>query len=126
MIEAVCIPDGTDTYDSAPAWVTGFGATTNGGAVSRYLMEAQVPIESDSYCVNRWRTNTATQLCAGRVGSGKDTCQGDSGGPLVKRGSNGRWHLMGLTSYGGVCGNGGVYTKLSGFTSWLRNAVATN
>ena len=126
-IEAVCIPTTAATYDSSPAWITGFGLTVDGGgSVSRYLMEVAVPLASDSYCVSRWGINTTTQICAGTVGLGKDSCNGDSGGPLVKRGTDGRWHLVGLTSYGGKCGDGGVYTKLSGFTAWMQNVVAKN
>ncbi len=38
---------------------------------------------------------------------------------MVVRGPEGRWHLVGLTSYGGPCGTGGVYTRLSGFQNWI-------
>ena len=91
-------------------------------------MEVAVPIESDTYCVSRWRINTATQICAGKLGAGKDSCNGDSGGPIVKRSlTDGRWHLMGLTSYGARnCGDGGVYTKVSAFASWMKTIVAAN
>ena len=40
------------------------------------------------------------------------------------RGKDGRWHLIGLTSYGSSnCLDGGVYTRLSGFKSWISNNV---
>ena len=90
-------------------------------------MEVQVPITTDAECVNRWRTDIKTQVCAGYMGLGRDSCNGDSGGPLVKKGSDGRWHLIGLTSYGARnCGDGGVYTRLSAFTAWMKNVVAKN
>lgn len=55
----------------------------------------------------------------------KDTCNGDSGGPLVARSQvNGRWHLVGVTSWGpNPCGEGGVYTRLSGFNDWILSTV---
>ena len=50
--------------------------------------------------------------------------KGDSGGPLVVRSTTGRWHLIGLTSYGSAnCLDGGVYTRLSGFANWIKNIV---
>jgi secreted trypsin-like serine protease len=62
---------------------------------------------SESYCQNRFSANAKTQVCAGYAKLGKDTCQGDSGGPLNVKGSDGRWHLVGLTSYGpNPCGEG--------------------
>ena len=54
--------------------------------------------------------------------------QGDSGGPLVVKSQNdGRWHLVGLTSYGpNPCGEGGVYTRLSGFQNWIVQTMNAN
>lgn len=54
--------------------------------------------------------------------------KGDSGGPLVvKSRSDGRWHLVGLTSFGpNPCGEGGVYTRLSGFANWIISTMNAN
>ncbi|CAF4783192.1 unnamed protein product, partial [Rotaria magnacalcarata] len=49
--------------------------------------------------------NSATQICAGLLGGGRDTCQGDSGGPLVyKPRKSDQWIMFGITSYGYGCG----------------------
>lgn len=60
-----------------------------------------MPVLTDTRCKSKFGTNlvTATQVCAGETGAGKDTCQGDSGGPLVVKQSNGFWYLIGLTSW---------------------------
>merc|ERR1719223_1746368 len=105
-ITPVCIPDGSEDYANRDGWVTGYGTLYSGGSVSKRLR----------------------QVCAGVSGLGRDTCQGDSGGPLVvKSRTDGRWHLVGLTSYGpNPCGEGGVYTRLSGFQNWIVQNLNAN
>jgi trypsin len=77
-------------------------------------MEVDMPMLSDSACRSKYGlANTASQICAGETGGNKDTCQGDSGGPLVAKDSNGRWNVVGITSYGYGCNDGGVYTRVS-------------
>lgn len=56
-------------------------------------------------------------------GNGFDSCQGDSGGPLFyvgKFGDNkGKLYLAGVTSHGGECGQGGVYTRVDVHKNWI-------
>ena len=63
---------------------------------------------TDERCQRKFwgKPDAITQICAGESNDEKDTCMGDSGGPLVVKGSDNRWHLVGITSYGvGPCGN---------------------
>jgi secreted trypsin-like serine protease len=77
-------------------------------------MEVDLPMLSAAQCKAKYSgVNTAMQLCAGEEGEDKDTCQGDSGGPLVAQASNGKWYVVGVTSYGYGCSDGGVYTRVS-------------
>jgi len=127
-ITPACIADGSEDYSNRDGWVTGYGTLYSGGSVSRYLRQVSLPVKSESYCENRFGVDSNTQVCAGVSGFGKDTCQGDSGGPLVvKSRTEGRWHLVGLTSYGpNPCGEGGVYTRLSGFNNWIVRTMNAN
>ena len=58
---------------------------------------------------------------------GKDSCQGDSGGPLVcdikaPGDDKGSAVLVGVTSWGGVCGasgSPGVYANVHYFRDWI-------
>ena len=45
-------------------------------------------------------------MCAGGE-PGKDTCSGDGGSPLVCQAVSGRWHVVGLVSWGIGCGVAG-------------------
>ena len=130
-ITPACIPDGNEDYAGRTGYVTGFGTLFSGGSVSSKLRQVDVPVKSASFCENRFKynnINSRTQVCAGESGLGRDTCQGDSGGPLVVKSQvDGRWHLVGLTSYGpNPCGEGGVYTRLSGFQNWIVSTMNAN
>ena len=37
---------------------------------------------------------------------------------------NGRWHLVGIISWGFSCAGLGVYTKLSNYTDWILQWIS--
>ena len=54
---------------------------------------------------------------------------GDSGGPLLVRQSDGRWVVLGITSYGATKVHSeapGVYVKLSAHAKWLEQYMHLN
>lgn len=53
-------------------------------------------------------------------GNGKDSCQGDSGGPVFIKLADGTWRVFGITSYGGACGTGGVYSMMHLGMQWFE------
>lgn len=70
--------------------------------------------------------NNDMMICAGVMNDNMDTCQGDSGGPLVVPDANGKWTLIGITSWGQGCGNVGVYTHVQKYLDWITKAVQNN
>ena len=81
------------------ATAIGWGATYEGGSVTRQLRHVDVPVMNRYTCDNYYGSSaiTSQMLCAGYMSGGKDSCQGDSGGPLINK-SNGR--LIGVVSWG--------------------------
>ncbi|CAF3364480.1 unnamed protein product [Rotaria sp. Silwood1] len=87
----------------------------------------QAIARTDSSCLNTINDDVV-QFCAGVPEGGKDTCQGDSGGPLMLF-KNGRWQLIGITSYGAICaspGFAGVYTRIAYYDSYIREIIQSD
>lgn len=123
-----CVPMGHENFETGVGWITGFGVLFTGGSTSKYLRQVDVPVYSQKTCQARYEDiDVATQLCAGGPGLGKDGCEGDSGGPLSVRSDTGRWYVIGITSFGSrPCGQGGVYTRLDGFITWMNDIMGLN
>jgi secreted trypsin-like serine protease len=108
---------------ATPAFVTGWGDTTEGGFPTSLLQKATVPLVPDATCATDYAgdaTITPRMFCAGggdptSPGSVPDSCQGDSGGPIVV-GTPGNYKLAGLVDSGEGCGHAafpGIYTRVS-------------
>jgi trypsin len=126
-----CVPEVTEKHENAVSWATGWGTLFSGGSVSRYHMQVAMPVLTDAACKSKFGgTNNMldpnTQVCAGVSGANKDTCQGDSGGPLVVKQADGYWYLIGLTSWGYGCGDGGVYTRVAAYRTWMQTKMGTS
>ncbi|KAM9456166.1 transmembrane protease serine 2 isoform 1-T1 [Clarias gariepinus] len=124
-IAPVCLPNsGLDFSTSRTYYVTGWGATSNGGFASNELREAQVSLISNTVCNSQQVYNgqiTDSMICAGKLEGGVDSCQGDSGGPLVTSQSY-LWWLVGDTSWGQGCAirnRPGVYGNVTLFLDWI-------
>lgn len=114
-----------------PAVVTGFGATTPlGDERSAVLLQADLPLISDADCGVDYDNLVADRhVCAGQPGSetdpGPDTCQGDSGGPLWTDRDDGTPVVIGITSFGALCGvdSPGVYTQVITYLQWAQGLI---
>lgn len=103
-----------------PAYVTGWGSTSEGGEISEILKEALVPVIDDGTCAQPAVNGSVgfsaeTMFCAGHLAGGTDSCQGDSGGPLQAPIDGGGFRLIGIVSWGIGCARPnkpGVYTRI--------------
>uniref|UniRef100_A0A8D0LB74 Neurotrypsin n=1 Tax=Sphenodon punctatus TaxID=8508 RepID=A0A8D0LB74_SPHPU len=124
----VCLP-GRKKYaiDRQACIISGWGDT--GKSYSRTLLQGVVPLLPKEVCKARYGGKFTTRMvCAGNLSEGKrvDSCQGDSGGPLMCQSANGRWLILGITSWGYGCGrkdSPGVYTKVSKFVPWIKKVT---
>ena len=108
--------------------VTGWGHERKHGVVQAVLKQVNVPILDNDFCTELWRKNghyetlTDRMVCGGILNGGRDTCQADSGGPMVSRLKNGRFALVGVTSWGHGCGlkaQPGVYARVTNLKEWI-------
>lgn len=100
--------------EGSPVTIAGYGARDAYGRASGTLYFGETP----------FRRRNATEFSAGTYGS-PDGCVGDSGGP-ASISVGGEPHLLGigiraLRSPGGPeCGEGGIYTLIPAYQSWLE------
>ena len=124
----VCLPT-QDLSAGTECYISGWGALNEGGSGPAVLHQAKVPLVNYNTCKNMYRGYgmdiTPRMRCAGYTAGGIDSCQGDSGGPLVCK-VGGRWHLMGVVSWGVGCarvGVYGVYAATVNLKSWILNSM---
>lgn len=125
-VRPVCLPcNANNMYTGMTATAAGWGMTDEYNTLQpALLMEVNVTIlEPD--CRNITINNnviTEEMICAGEDEGGKDACGGDSGGPLTVI-MDGRYILVGLTSFGEGCARRdkpGVYTRITSFLDFLE------
>uniref|UniRef100_A0A182JXD4 Peptidase S1 domain-containing protein n=1 Tax=Anopheles christyi TaxID=43041 RepID=A0A182JXD4_9DIPT len=129
-LRPVCLPTAKKPFSGYDGIVTGWGATSENGAISTNLQEVTVPIMSNSDCRKTGYGPTRitdNMLCAGFDEGKKDSCQGDSGGPLhvINQNSTDNVHqIAGIVSWGEGCAKPnypGVYTRVNRFGTWIRS-----
>uniref|UniRef100_A0A7N6BG35 Suppression of tumorigenicity 14b n=1 Tax=Anabas testudineus TaxID=64144 RepID=A0A7N6BG35_ANATE len=123
----ICLPSSSYDFPAGrEAWITGWGATREGGSVATILQKAEVRVINATVCKSLLGDDiTDRMLCAGVLKGGVDACQGDSGGPLAVTSSSGRVFLAGVVSWGDGCGRRnkpGIYTRITKYRSWIKEA----
>ncbi|XP_053561129.1 transmembrane protease serine 3 [Bombina bombina] len=125
-VQPICLPNyGEDFPEGKVCWISGWGATEEGGDTSQTMDYAGVPLISNRVCNTKYIYGGVikpSMLCAGFLEGGVDTCQGDSGGPLACEDTK-VWKLMGTTSWGIGCAlryKPGVYTRITSFLDWIH------
>uniref|UniRef100_A0A3P9I1T8 Suppression of tumorigenicity 14b n=1 Tax=Oryzias latipes TaxID=8090 RepID=A0A3P9I1T8_ORYLA len=122
----ICLPSPAHDFPAGQeAWISGWGATSEGGFREKFLQKAAVRIVNTTVCSSLMEDQiTDRMLCAGVLEGGVDACQGDSGGPLtVQKNRDERAFLAGVVSWGEGCGQknkAGIYTRVTKFRSWIK------
>ncbi|XP_069390707.1 ST14 transmembrane serine protease matriptase a [Paralichthys olivaceus] len=123
-IRPICLPSPQHDFPTGnTVWITGWGATREGGFAAPVLQKAQVRIINQTVCDKLMGGQlTSRMLCAGVLTGGVDACQGDSGGPLSSP-SGSRMFLAGVVSWGDGCARRnkpGIYTTVTKFRGWIK------
>ncbi|KAL4240077.1 zymogen binding [Mactra antiquata] len=123
-VQPACLPNINEEYTiGKKCHVSGWGKTEHG--YQNLLKSARVPLIDDRICKGIYKDLTDQMVCAGYLEGGIDTCAGDSGGPLVCE-INGRYTVMGATSWGAECAKAnapGVYAKVTEFIPWIKSTI---
>ncbi|WP_258182830.1 trypsin-like serine protease [Enhygromyxa salina] len=91
--------------------IVGFGQSDNGGSGSKREVTTTIQAINDQAVIG---------------GGGKDACQGDSGGPVYIKlksefGGDDTWRSFGITSGGGTCGQGGIFSLMHEAIPWIES-----
>ncbi|XP_030829644.1 uncharacterized protein LOC579807 isoform X2 [Strongylocentrotus purpuratus] len=127
-VRPICLPSNvSETQIYRRCYAAGWGVIVSDGEdASNDLLKVLLgSIENDA-CGKIYDDIIPSKICAGYSAGGYDSCQGDSGGPLSCEGDDGRWHLVGITSYGTGCGDPGfpgVYTRVSSFLDFIEDNI---
>lgn len=130
-IVPACIPtDSNADYSGTIGWATGWGYTES-LENSNELLEVALPVLTDPACSDRFpNLDVSTGFCVGQEGLEKDACDGDSGGPFVVNSKNGYrkgdWTVAGIISYGYICGDGSVVTRVGNYYDWILKEIKNN
>lgn len=123
-IKPICLPSSTHVFPTGhTVWITGWGATREGGFASSVLQKAQVRMIEHKVCDKLMGGQlTSRMTCAGILSGGVDACQGDSGGPLSFPDGS-RMFLAGVVSWGDGCARRnkpGIYSTVTKFRGWIK------
>jgi len=131
-LSPACLPDqfkgvSLDDLTKRPA-IIGWGSTAGFQSTVEHLREAYVPLVKNPTCKDKYaalgRDISSKQICAGD--ETYDSCGGDSGGPMLSsEKNNGRWAVIGITSFGpSICAHSqypGVYTRVTEYLDWIES-----
>ncbi|KAF4072119.1 hypothetical protein AMELA_G00270730 [Ameiurus melas] len=124
-IRPICLPSSSYIFPVGKSvWITGWGATREGGSGATVLQKAEVRIINSTVCDTLMNGQiTSRMTCAGVLAGGVDACQGDSGGPMSSSNAAGRMFLAGVVSWGDGCARRnkpGIYTTVPKLRAWIK------
>ncbi|XP_036357392.1 tryptase beta-2-like [Octopus sinensis] len=130
-VNTICLYKNESFIVGETCTITGWGTHSTYGKGSAIPYQTSLDIIYDAVCEARVFTlpdegrNSYTfydgAFCAS--GYSKDACYGDSGGPLQCY-RNGKWHIIGIISYGYKCGEyPGAYANVNYFYDWIQDKI---
>ncbi|KAJ8021024.1 Hyalin [Holothuria leucospilota] len=132
FVSPACLPSDSNIIEEekySKCYATGWGKTDEYGYISMTLLQGQVPLINRTICDQKLKELgphgiTDNMICAGI--DERSTCNGDSGGPLVCQEADGRWTLVGITSWGYQCGDPespSVFVRVSKYLEYIESVI---
>ncbi|XP_044729318.1 chymotrypsin-C-like [Chrysoperla carnea] len=117
-----------ECYVNRTGYIFGWGATTKNerdiNDFSPYLQKGSVTIADNSQCSDITARLDDGKICIDCDQSPSVACNGDSGGPLVVKQENGRFVLIGISSYGDRnYENWDIYTRITAHLEWIHHII---
>jgi trypsin len=113
-------------YDGQELTAIGYGATKEGGRISKSLQKVNFYTVSYDICNQTYEDELVDSLmvCNGGIPQGgKDTCQGDSGGPIFLANTTTQ---IGIVSFGYGCARAGIpaiNSRVSAFEGFINEWI---
>jgi len=151
-VNAACLPACNDMFvhtfknhTGVRCWTAGFGQQSEDAPEEFVLRKVDIPIYPDRRKCGKILTEAINEkkkaagkrpsrretvilpgeICAGAE-EGKDACKGDGGSPLVCQAVSGRWHVVGMVSWGIGCGEAerpAVYTNVHEYLDFIYSLI---
>lgn len=151
-VNAACLPACNDMFvhtfknhTGVRCWTAGFGQQSEDAPEEFVLRKVDIPIYPDRKKCGKILTEAINEkkkaagkkpsrretvilpgeICAGAE-EGKDACKGDGGSPLVCQAVSGRWHVVGMVSWGIGCGEAdrpAVYTNVHEYLDFIYSLI---
>jgi len=131
-IEPICLPQQEEPSVGLRCITTGWGQTTNNGQLESRLHQSMLRVVDTRDCGKLYGLKYGVKIGSGHVCAGPErghisgTCVGDSGGPLQCNYKDGKWYLVGLTSFGSGCAKPGypdVFVRVATYTKWIHQII---
>ncbi|CAL4078480.1 unnamed protein product [Meganyctiphanes norvegica] len=113
-------------FEGETVTVTGWGTLSFNQRVSETVIAVDLPVLNNDKCDIYHKDYPVWEDMLCTYERGRDSCQGDSGGPLVWLNEKGRYQLIGVTSFGTICGKAGspgVYTRVTTYIDWIQQST---
>ncbi|KAM6459283.1 serine protease 55-like [Liasis olivaceus] len=129
----ICLPLLQDLSIWQDCWVATWktimaGDDDDDEKLTNILMKIEVTLLGRDICSKEIQGLTENVLCAISKEGMEETCKVESGSPLVcDSGSNMKWFVVGIASWGGNCDQEAsptVYTAVFSYLDWIQKATA--
>lgn len=91
------------------------------------LQKASFPVVANATCAQSPELTLPLypeEICTGYLDGSTATCYGDSGGPMLSLAADGKWEVVGVTSWGAPgCKSYSISMRVASYYSWIETLI---